>query len=123
MTTVSSKYRGSKEFLIVYSKLIKAAQYRGIIYYTQVAKVLGIKELGHHMSREVGQILGEISEDEHRAGRPMPSAVAVAARGYPSKGFFNLARDLGKLSSKTSKEEHNFWKTEKDRVYSMWKDE
>ena len=76
MTIVKAKYRGTKEFLLAYMKLITAAQYRGVVYYTDIAKILGIEKPGHHMGREVGQLLGEISENEHQAGRPMLSAVA-----------------------------------------------
>ena len=120
MTTVGDKYRGTKEFLLVYMKLITAAQHRGIVYYTEVARILGIDQPGHHMSREVGQVLGEISEDEHTNGRPMLSAVAVSSKGMPSEGFFNLASRLGKYSGSTTNDEEIFWKQESDRVYSAW---
>jgi hypothetical protein len=64
MTTIGNKYRGSKEFLLVYTRLIVAAQHRGLVSYKEVARILGIDEPGHHMARKVGQVLGEISEDE-----------------------------------------------------------
>lgn len=51
------------------------------------------------MGREVGYILGEISEDEHVAGRPMLSALALSKAGKAGPGFFGLARALGALNS------------------------
>ncbi len=120
MTTVGSKYRGTQEFLLVYMKLISTAQHRGIVYYTEIARILGIEQLGQHMGREVGQVLGEISEDEHRLGRPMLSAVAVSSKGSPSEGFFNLAERLGKYSGSSKTDEKLFWESERDPVYDAW---
>lgn len=120
MTTIGSKYRGTKEFLRVYMKLIAAAQQRGTISYLDVAEVLGIEQPGHHMARQVGQVLGEISEDEHDSGRPMLSAVAVATTGYPGDGFFNLASGFGKYAGSTTRDKKQFWTRELDHVYSEW---
>lgn len=123
MTVCGNKYGGTREILLVYLKLITAAQYRGTIFYQQVAKILGIDQTGHHMAREVGQVLGEISEAEHTAGRPMLSSLAIASKGYPSKGFFTLARRLGKYSGSTPEEERLFWDQERKRVYETWADD
>lgn len=120
MTTAGSKYRGTKEFLLIYSKLIAASQSRGLVYYKEVANVLGIDTPGHHMAREVGQVLGEISEDEHRAERPLLSAVAVATTGFPGDGFFNLASRLGKYAGNTTRDKKQFWIQERDQVYFEW---
>ena len=120
MTTVGTKYRGTKEFLLVYANLISAAQKRDMVYYNEVASILGIHQPGHHMAREVGQVLGEISEDEHRAGRPMLSAVAIATKGPPGEGFFSLANRLGKYSGSTLDDELSFWEHERDEVYRVW---
>ncbi len=79
-------------------------------------------QASHHMAREVGQVLGEISQAEHTAGRPMLSALAIAPKGYPSEGFFTLARNLGKYSGRTPDEERLFWEQERERVYETWAD-
>lgn len=120
MTTIGSKYRRTKEFLLVYTRLITAAQRRGTISYLDVASVLGIEQPGHHMARQVGQVLGEISEDEHASGRPMLSAVAVATTGFPGDGFFNLASEFGKYSGSSTRDKKQFWERELDQVYSEW---
>lgn len=120
MTTIGSKYRGTKEFLLVYSMLISAAQMSDIVYYMQVAKIIGIDTPGNYMGREVGQILGEISEDEHINGRPFLSSVAVNSKGVPGPGYFDLGRSLGKLKSTETEDEEKFWKEEKEKVYDVW---
>jgi hypothetical protein len=73
------------------------------------------------MGHEVGQILGEISEDEHNKRRPMLSAVAVKTTQQPGPGFPVLARQLGKLRDASKEAEERFWNEEKDRVYKTWK--
>ena len=120
MTTIGSKYRGKREFLLVYCELIQAARYQGIVYYKRIARLIGIEEPGHHMARQVGQVLGEISEDEHAAGRPMLSAVAVASDDHPGDGFFTLARNLGLLDSEDESQMQEFWERQRDRVYDTW---
>ena len=70
--------------------------------------MIGVPTSGHHMARQVGQVLGEISEDANGAGRPMLSAIAVAESGYPGDGFFVLARRLGRLSDSDSSAEMTF---------------
>ena len=71
------------------------------------------------MGKEVGLILGEISEDEVRARRPMLSSVAVGVSGKTGPGFFGLARDLGRLDQ--NKDESSFWKEELLATYSAWR--
>lgn len=120
MNTVESKYRGKKEFLLVYCKLIAAARFRGVVYYEDIGRILGITTTGSHMGKQTGQVLGEISEDEHLVGRPMLSAVAVGRSRYPGPGFFTLARNLEKLHAETDGEERAFWESERDKVYDTW---
>lgn len=118
MTTLGSQYRGTREFLLVYCALIRAVRQRRLLYYKEVAERLGIHQAGHHMARQVGQVLGEISEDEHKTGRPMLSAIAVSEAGFPGDGFFKLARRLGKLTDAQAEQE--FLKAERESVYATW---
>jgi len=69
---------------------------------------------------ELGQLLGEISEDEAQRKRPMLSAVAVRKSGKPGSGFFKLARSLGKLESNSKEEQERFWQREKEAVCKTW---
>ncbi len=120
MTVVTGRYRGSKEFLLVYSELISAARYRGLITYQALAQLIGLPLRGSHMAREIGQILGEISEDEVANGRPMLSALAVGVSGIPGEGFYGLARDWGRLSEDSREAELAFWEKEKAAAYAAW---
>lgn len=121
---VEDKYRGSKEYYLVYSELIKAAQYGGTTTYQAIAQVMGLPVTGAHMGMETGRVLGEISEDELNKGRPMLSAIAVGVSGLPGQGFFGLAEQLGRLPAGASEEEkRDFWEQERDAVYEAWRRE
>ena len=119
MTSIPNKYRGTMLYPRVIAELITAAQYQGVTTYQDVAVIMGLPLQGSHMGREVGYILGEISEDEVLAGRPMLSAVAVSVGGRAGPGFFALARTLNRLAGAT--DENAFWDAERNAVYSTWK--
>lgn len=118
MTLISDKYRGSGEYFLVFNELVTAARYRGTITYEEIADLIGLLIAGAHMGVETGHLLGEISEDEHKRGRPMLSAIAVGVSGSPGPGFFACARKLGKL---TDEEEHPFWIQERNLVHEFWR--
>ena len=117
-TTVVTKYRGTKEYLLVYSKLLTAARYKGTVTYQEVAQIMGLPTSGNFMGTEVGHLLGQIPEDEHRNGRPILSAIAIGVSGMPGSGFFELARSLGKLAGTRPEDERLFLEREKATVYS-----
>lgn len=117
------KYLGTKEYLLVYGELIMAARYRGVTTYQAIAQIMGLPLKGNHMSREIGLILGEISEAELDQGRPMLSALAVGVTGVPGAGFYNLARQLGRLTEEGSAAEETFWRQEREAVYVAWQRE
>lgn len=115
------KYRGSKEYLLVYSELIRAARYRGAITYQEKAKLMGVPTKGSYMASATGQILGEIVVDEHAQKWPMLSAIAVNLQGVASPGFYTLARELGRLQDGSKEGERQFWEKEKAAVYETWR--
>ena len=119
MPIVSDKYRGTTKYFHVHGELARAAQYRGVTTYQDIALIIALPLTGSYMGSQTGHILGEISEDEFRAGRPLLSAVAVGVSGKPGPGFFVLARELGKLRDGES--EDAFWESERERVYAAWK--
>ena len=106
---------------MVYSELITAARYRGTITYQEIAQIIALPLTGNYMGAEIGHLLGEISEDEFNAGRPMLSSIAVNIQGSPGSGFFELARSFGKLSEESTEAENDFWKEESQDVYETWK--
>ena len=119
MPIVTSKYRGTTTYFHVHGELMRAAQYRGITTYQDLAVIMALPLTGAYMGSETGHILGEISEDEVIAGRPMLSAIAVSVAGKPGPGFFGLARELGKLHD--GENELTFWEAECERVHAAWK--
>ena len=63
-------------------------------------------------------LLGQISTAESEQGRGMPTVVVVRREdGLPGEGFFELARELGLDPSNRDE----FWVSEINRVYSIWK--
>jgi len=118
-TTANSKYRGTTKYIHVLAELVRAAQYRGTTTYQDVAVIMGLPQRGAHMGAETGHVLGEISTDEVRAGRPMLSAVAVNINGKVGPGFFVLAKALGRMGA--GEDETEFWKRELEAVYHTWR--
>jgi hypothetical protein len=116
---VKNKYRGTTKYFHVLAELVRAAQYRGVTTYQDIAVIMGLPLVGGHMAKEVGWILGEISEDEINAGRPMLSSVAVGVNGKAGPGFYDLARSLGRL--KAGQDEPSFWEEERFAAYAAWK--
>lgn len=113
-------YRGTPAYKHVYDALVRAARTRDTVSYKEVAKLMGILLNGDNARRSLGQMLGEISEDEHANSRPMLSAIAVSKDGVPGEGFFNLAADLGLLSPNTPGGWDGFWQREREKVYDAW---
>jgi hypothetical protein len=121
MAIIASKYRGTKEYLLVYSELIAAARYSGLLTYQDIARIMGLPLSGNHMGREVGIILGEISDDEVSNGRPMLSALVVGTSGQPGLGLFSLAKQFDKLPDDTEEAKQRFVQQERQAVYDTWK--
>lgn len=121
MAVVTDKYRGTPVYHTVYCELLTAARYRGTVTYQEIAQVMGLPLRGNLMGKEVGNVLGEIAEDELARGRPMLSAVAVSVSGKPGPGLFALARDLGRLTGDTPQAEEAFWEAETASCYQTWK--
>jgi len=119
---VSTKYRGKPEYFLAYAELLAAARRRGTVTYREVAFVTGLPLRGGQMAKAVGHLLGEISEDEYRKGRPMLSALAVHEEdGQPGEGFFKLAKLLNKLKDTSHDGKKRFWGEERAAIYSLWR--
>lgn len=114
------KYRSSKEYLLVYCALINAAQNRGTVTYQELAEIMGLPLTGSHMGREVGNMIGYISEDEVRLGRPMLSAIVVDTTGRPKSGLYGWAREIGRLQGEGPEVEERFLEQERRAIYRTW---
>ena len=119
MSVVSDKYRGTITYVRVLGEPVRAAEYKGVTTYQDTAPIMKLPQRGSHMGREVGHILGEISEDEFQAGRSMLSAVAVNVNGKPGPGFFTLARELGRPCRED--EERNRLSGSLSAMQPMWR--
>ena len=82
MPVVSDKYRGTTDYALVLGELVRAAQYRGLTTYQDIALLVGLRQSGQHMGKEIGLILGAISEDE----APCRAADAECRRGQCQRG-------------------------------------
>lgn len=119
MLRAKPKYRGTTIYFHVMAELVRAAQYRGLTTYQDIAVIMGLPVSGSYMGRETGYILGEISEDEVIANRPMLSAVAVGVNGKPGPGFSSFAQQLGLFDGR--EDEIEFWQKQREAVYRTWK--
>ena len=125
MTFRPPKYFGEQAFNDVYCKLVEMARNKEKpIHYEEVAAIMGKKpeeKMGHYWANETGYMLKEICDYEHKHNRPMLSAIVVLKDdGIPGKGFFELARGLGKLTSVSKQDEKTFWEQELLEVYETW---
>ena len=115
---IPDKYRGSIEYDKVKAELINAAKYQGLITYQDIAAIMGLDSKGSVMGSRTGYMLGEISEDEVLAGRPMLSALAVSVEGKPGPGFAGLCVDLGLINK--GQDWEPFWQQQRKKVYKTW---
>ncbi len=121
MPIVPDRYRGKKEYLIAISELINAARYGGTTTYQEIALIAGLPLRGAYMGKEVGHLLGEITEDEVARERPMLSAVVVDVKGKVGPGFFTLAKQLGKLTDESEEGKRKFHEQELKTCYDTWR--
>jgi hypothetical protein len=69
MAIVADKYRGTQTYSLVYCRLLNAARKKEGVPYEEIGQIMGLEaQVG--MAKEIGQLLGEINEDEHNNGRP-----------------------------------------------------
>jgi hypothetical protein len=120
MSICKDKYRGTREYFLATCELIGAARARTVVNYKQIAQLTGLPQRGSYVASQMGQLLGEIAEDEVNRGRPMLSAVAVGVSGKPGSGFYALARLLGRLKDDSEAAEDAFWRSELEAVYATW---
>lgn len=81
-----------------------AMSYRRLINQTDLGLNLEIK----HEKQLLGEILDEISEDEHEAGRPLLSALVMDKRNGQGDRFYKLCEKLGYGEWKELKKDEDF---------------
>jgi len=96
--------------------MIDVASREKLIWYSSLAG--NIESLEFDPSDHLfHKLLGEISTEEHEAGRGMLSVVVVHKDGdqIPGKGFFQLAKELGH----DIENQEEFWVDELRKVYRV----
>ena len=99
--------------------LIRHAREGRPIFYSKLTREMKAIPLDPH-EPPLGQLLGEISREEHAAGRGMLSVLVVHKNGdqMPGPGFFTLALELGEQFS----EKKEFWVRQFKKVIACWRE-
>jgi len=102
----------------LYRKLKAVARGRETIHYGNIAPMLALDMENPADRVRVGEILGEISREEHETGHPMLSAVVTHKEDErPGAGFFELAAELGLL---VGMDTETFFIRELKKVHDYW---
>ena len=102
----------------VYDRLIEVACAGRTVSLYEIAEFLGMDASKILDRRKISHLLNQISYRENSAGRPLLSAVVVLPEiGYPEKGFFLLARELG---FNRFGDERSYYLYELKRVHEYW---
>jgi hypothetical protein len=103
----------------VYRHLQRLAREGKTATYAVLAALTGLDVAKAEDRRRLADLLREVSVGEHRQRRPMLSVVVVLRRrGTPGRGFFDLARELGRYDGS---DPQAFWTAELNRVYDEWR--
>lgn len=110
-------------FKAAHATLLDAARTQTTVSYTDIIHAAGLTLSGDALSGALGRLFYDIVQAElaQNPDAPMLSAIALPKDGNrPSKGFFDLARELGRLGSTLPKDEDAFWVSEMNKVYAYW---
>ncbi|MDD3662731.1 MAG: hypothetical protein PHT84_02600 [Candidatus Pacebacteria bacterium] len=107
--------------------LIELARKRqGFIYYQELSDNcnLGFNfRESPYDRKEIGRILGEISEFEHNHDRPLLSALVLSKNLEEGDGFYKLCEELGFGSYRKLKGDPAFPSIQMNRCYEFWQNE
>ncbi len=108
----------AKKHLIGVARNKKLTTYK-VLYDGLAKKRSAISFPFRHRDGAFHELLGEISMEEHKAGRGMLSAIVVCkAEGVPGWGFFELAVELKlRKSYRNGKEEMELWVSQVCKVW------
>jgi hypothetical protein len=107
-------------YRVIYDRLTDAARERSRVFHSEVRGLLKSLPGDPRLRPDVDEVLAQIAGDEHRAGRPLLTALVVTGKSIPGNIFFASARDLRLLASTDPAEEMRFWMAEEARVYDTW---
>lgn len=107
-------------------KLIQVARgrahlmsYQNLVYEAE----LGLNLDNTHEKSQLNEVINEISEEEHAAGRPLLSSL-VLVKGHKNQGdsFFRLCERLGYGEWKNLKKNPEFLEEQREACRSFWQD-
>jgi len=93
-----------------------------LMFYGDLYDLVGIKNHENVDERNyVHHILGDISVDEHKKGRPLISVIVITQSDYkPGRGFFQLAREhLGFSDEYQGRDDDYIFVTEFKKLKAM----
>lgn len=93
--------------------------YRRLINQTELGLNLDIK----HEKQLLGEILDEISEDEHGSKRPLLSALVQDKRNGQGDRFFKMCERLEMGEWKELKKDEDFRNEQIEKCYAFWQDD
>lgn len=103
----------------IYKKLCGVAARRGTVPYQEVGDLVQLDMANPAHRNELAALLGDVSAHEHGLGRPLLSAVVVLAEsGWPGQGFFDLARECGRM--RADQDNLAFFALELRAVHDHW---
>ena len=89
-----------------------------MVNYSDVAPLVGLDMDSPKDRNRIADILDAISRAEHRAGKPLLSAVVIRRdKNMPGAGFFSLAKKLGLHETG---DDFQYWFQELRRVHDYW---
>ena len=107
----------------VYDRLLDLARNRRLTTYSDIAPLAGLTMDVEADREAISEILGEILENEARAGRPLLTALVVH-RGddnNPGEGFFRTAAELGRFQyARDPLTRLEFWVRAVHDVHNHW---
>lgn len=106
---------------VLFRELVEVARGRGTETYGELGRVIGLSMSNPRHREVIGGLLDEIDRREHAAGRPQLAAVVVRKReGFPGRGFFAVARELGLHGSD---DDRAYWRDTVRRVHAFWSED
>ncbi|MFF0656077.1 hypothetical protein [Micromonospora tulbaghiae] len=98
--------------------ILEAAQDGRMTWYSEVAAKVEVVHLDPY-SALMNHLLGAILEEEHRARRPLLTAIVTHKDGdkEPGSGFYEMARSLGY----SFREPYVFWATQVQDIFTKYR--
>lgn len=103
----------------LYERLIESARSRTMLSYSEVGTPAELDMSLSYHRRLIGQMLGEISIRESRAGRPMLSSIVVHEGSITvGSGFYQLGQDMQQVQPDES--DKDFAKRQQQETFEFW---